>query len=76
MDRKTFAVCSLTALCTGLFVAFASTASLASDPRCQQLEALHRQYIGVSLTPDQQSLKRRLVAWYNANCRTQRASVR
>jgi hypothetical protein len=76
MDRKTFAVCSLTALCTGLFVAFASTASLASDSRCQQLEELNRQYMGVSLTSEQQALKRRLVAWYNANCRTRRASVR
>jgi len=46
-----------------------------ADPRCQQLEALNRQYMGVSLTSQQQQLKRRLVAWYNANCRTRRASA-
>jgi hypothetical protein len=61
------------ALCTALFLSVISTAAVA-DPRCQQLEALNRQYMGVSLTSQQQQLKRRLVAWYNANCRTQRAS--
>jgi hypothetical protein len=50
-----------------------STSSMA-DPRCRQLEDLHRQYLGVSLTSDQQALKRKLVAWYNANCRERRAS--
>jgi hypothetical protein len=45
-----------------------------ADPRCTQLEELHRQYLGVSLTAEQQALKRKLVAWYNANCRQRRAS--
>jgi hypothetical protein len=45
-----------------------------ADARCTQLEELHRQYLGVSLTSDQQALKRKLVAWYNANCRQRRAS--
>jgi hypothetical protein len=45
-----------------------------ADSRCTQLEELHRQYQGVSLTSDQQALKRKLVAWYNANCRQRRAS--
>jgi hypothetical protein len=45
-----------------------------ADYRCTQLEALHRQYIGVSLSSEQQGLKRKLVAWYNANCRQRRAS--
>ncbi|HEX2230509.1 MAG TPA: hypothetical protein VHM64_25550 [Candidatus Binatia bacterium] len=62
-------------LCASLFLTLASTASMA-DSRCQQLEELHRQYIGVTLTSSQQQLKRKLVAWYNANCRSRRASVR
>jgi hypothetical protein len=76
MGKLIFAVCHrhfAGALCTALFLSVISTAAVA-DPRCQQLEALHRQYMGVSLTNQQQQLKRRLVAWYNANCRTRRAS--
>jgi hypothetical protein len=46
----------------------APTASLAND-NCLRLEALDRQYAGVTLTADQQRLKRKLVAWYNRNCR-------
>ena len=65
----------LGALCAGLFLSITSTASTAGDdPRCAQLEELNRQYIGVSLTSEQQVLKRKLVAWYNANCRQRRAS--
>ena len=45
-----------------------------ADMRCKQLEDLHRQYIGVSLSGDQQTLKRKLVAWYTANCKQRRAS--
>jgi hypothetical protein len=76
MGKTIFAACHRHfpgALCTGLFLSIISTAAMA-DPRCQQLEALHRQYIGVTLTSEQQQLKRRLVAWYNANCRSRRAS--
>ena len=60
--------------CAGLFLSLASSATLAADPRCQQLEELHRQYRGVSLTSNQQALKRKLLSWYNANCRARRAS--
>ncbi len=60
-------------LCAGILLALSSTASLA-DSRCEQLEALNRQYIGVKLTSDQQRIKRQLVAWYNANCRSRAAS--
>ena len=56
----------------GLFLLMATPA--AADYRCYQLEALNRQYMGVSLTTDQRRIKRRLVAWYNANCRVRRAS--
>lgn len=64
----------LGALCAGLFLSITSTASMADDARCAQLEELNRQYMGVSLTTEQQALKRKLVAWYNANCRQRRAS--
>jgi hypothetical protein len=57
-------------MCVGLFVAITSTAVLA-DERCQQLEALNQQYAGVSLTSEQKVLKRKLVAWYYKNCKTQ-----
>jgi hypothetical protein len=61
------------ALCAGMLFTLMATPSLA-DSRCQQLETLHRQYLGVTLTSDQQQLKRKLVAWYNSNCRSRRAS--
>lgn len=54
-------------LYAGLFLTIASTASLAND-NCQRLEELDRQYAGVTLTSDQQQLKRKLVAWYHKNC--------
>ena len=40
---------------------------------CRQLEELARQYAGVKLTSDQQRIKRRLVAWYNDNCKPTRS---
>ena len=76
MGQRTFAVSTrfgLGALCAGLFLSITSTASIA-DSRCRQLEDLHRQYQGVSLSSDQQALKRKLLAWYSANCRERRAS--
>jgi hypothetical protein len=39
-----------------------------ADPRCQELEALHAKYAGTKLTPDQQKLKQKLVAWYHDHC--------
>lgn len=77
MGHRNFGVSTryfLGAFCAGLFLSLTSTASIAEDFRCKQLEDLHRQYIGVSLSTDQQALKRQLVAWYNANCKTRRAS--
>ena len=46
-----------------------------ADERCEQLVKLHRQYAGVALTSEQQSLKAQLVAWYKANCRRAHHSV-
>lgn len=77
MGQRKFAVSTrycLGALCAGLFLSIASTSSKADDYRCKQLEELHRQYLGVSLTTEQQALKRKLVAWYNTNCRQRRAA--
>jgi hypothetical protein len=56
------------AICAAFLLSLGSAAALAEDPRCEQLVALHRQYAGVALTSEQQSLKRKLVAWYGANC--------
>lgn len=70
---RTRHACALLAGAT--LLSLASTAVMA-DARCQQLEALNRQYLGVSLTSEQQQLKRRLVAWYNSNCRGRRAAAR
>ena len=55
-------------ICAALLLGTGSAAALAQDPRCEQLVALHRQYAGVTLTSEQQVLKRKLVAWYGANC--------
>ena len=54
-------------LCAGLFLSAASTFAVADD-NCQRLEALDRQYAGVTLTSDQKVLKRKLVSWYKKNC--------
>ena len=60
--------------CTVGLLVVLSSADARADYRCQQLEALSRQYRGVSLTSEQRQIKRRLVAWYNSNCRSRRAS--
>jgi hypothetical protein len=76
MGQRIFGVSTrfcLGALGAGLFLSITSTSSMA-DYRCTQLEELHRQYIGVSLSSEQQMLKRKLLAWYNANCRQRRAA--
>jgi hypothetical protein len=62
------------ALCAGLASSAVSTVALA-DARCEQLVALNRQYAGVALTGEQQSLKRKLVAWYNVNCGSTRRTA-
>jgi hypothetical protein len=64
---------SFLVLCVG--IVFTVTSPAMADPRCQQLEALNRQYTGVTLTADQKKIKRRLMAWYNQNCRSRRASA-
>jgi hypothetical protein len=58
------------------FLTISSTASMSNNANCRRLEDLARQYAGVQLTSQQQQLKRRLVAWYNSNCRTRSADAR
>jgi hypothetical protein len=45
-----------------------------ADDNCQRLETLSQQYAGVTLTVDQERLKRRLVVWYERNCREHRTA--
>ena len=52
-----------------LLTAMNGTAALANEHNCRRLENLAREYAGVQLTKPQQQIKRRLVAWYNGNCR-------
>ena len=52
-----------------LLTAMNGTTALANEHNCRRLENLAREYAGVQLTKPQQLLKRRLVAWYNSNCR-------
>ena len=57
----------------GMFIAMSGSAALSND-NCRRLEELARQYAGVQLTSSQQQLKRKLVAWYNANCKRTRSA--
>jgi hypothetical protein len=52
----------------GLFTATSGSAAIGNE-NCRRLEDLSRQYAGVQLTSAQQQIKRRLVSWYNGNCR-------
>ena len=56
----------------GALIAMSSTAALSNESNCRQLEDLARQYSGVKLSSHQQQIKRRLVAWYNDNCKRAR----
>ena len=66
---KRFAIVVITA---GLPVVASGTGALSSESQCRQLEDLARQYAGVKLTSHQQQLKRKMVAWYNGNCKRTR----
>jgi hypothetical protein len=50
-------------------IAMSGTGALSQENNCRRLEDLARQYAGVRLTSEQQQLKRKLVAWYNDNCK-------
>lgn len=59
-------------MAAGLLITMSATGALSNEGNCRRLEDLARQYAGVRLTTDQQQLKRKLVAWYNENCRSAR----
>ena len=59
-------------LAVSLLVA-ASTTAQSNESNCRYLESLARQYAGVQLTSYQQQVKRKLVAWYNDNCKRTRS---
>ena len=60
----------------GVLLSLAGSPALA-DARCARLVALNDQYRDVALTSEQKDLKRKLLAWYNANCgHTRQASAR
>jgi hypothetical protein len=60
-------------LAVSLLVA-TSTTALSNESNCRYLESLARQYAGVQLTSYQQQVKRKLVAWYNDNCKRTRSA--
>ena len=60
-------------IAASLLIATSSTAALGNESNCRRLEDLARQYAGVQLTSEQKQLKRRLVAWYNDNCKRTRS---
>ena len=66
---KRFAIVVIAA---GLPVVVSGTGALSNEGQCRQLEDLARQYAGVKLTSHQQQLKRKMVAWYNGNCKRTR----
>ena len=68
---------AIVVMAAGLPVVASGSAALSNDSQCRQLEGLARQYAGVKLTSHQQQLKRKMVAWYNGNCkRTRNAHAR
>jgi hypothetical protein len=64
-----------TVAAAGLLVAANTTVALSND-NCRRLEQLAQDYAGVQLTSSQKQLKRRLVAWYKANCSHTRSAAR
>ena len=63
---------AMVVMAAGLSFAMSGTAALSNESNCRQLEDLARQYAGVKLSSHQQQIKRRLVAWYNDNCKRAR----
>jgi hypothetical protein len=72
IDRSRLAL-RLASAGAALLLMTGATRSLADD-NCQQLETLSQQYEGVELTVVQKQMKRRMIMWYNKNCRTHRSA--
>ena len=67
---------AIVVIAAGLPVAVSGTGAWSNESNCRYLEDLARQYAGVQLTSHQQQIKRKLVAWYNENCRRTRSARR
>jgi len=63
---------AIVVMAAGLPVVVSGTAASSNESNCRQLEDLARQYAGVKLSNQQQQMKRRMVAWYNGNCKRTR----
>ena len=63
---------AIVVIATSFLIAMSGTAALSNESNCRRLEDLARQYAGVQLTSEQKQLKRRLVAWYQDNCKRTR----
>jgi hypothetical protein len=71
-DRGCLRLSVLSAI-VGLLIVGSPLPSFA-DERCSQLEMLSQQYAGVELSLTQRAIKRRLVVWYDRNCRVRRTA--
>ena len=67
---------AIAVMAASLLFATSGSAALGNESNCRRLEDLARQYAGVALTSDQKQLKRKLVAWYNDNCKRRAAARR
>jgi hypothetical protein len=63
---------AIVTMTAGLLIATGGSRALSNESQCRQLEDLARQYVGVKLNSHQQQLKRKMVAWYNGNCKRTR----
>ncbi len=71
-DRYCLCASPILVVAAATLIAMSGTGALSNENNCRQLEDLARQYAGVRLTSEQQQLKRKLVAWYNDNCKRTR----
>lgn len=72
--RNGFAAPIVFVTSVGLVIATSGAIAHSNESNCRRLEDLARQYAGVQLTSQQQKLKRRLIAWYNGNCKRMRSA--
>ncbi len=72
--RNGFASPTILVIATSTVIAMSGTSALGNESNCRRLEVLAVEYAGVRLTSQQQQLKRRLLAWYNRNCKWTRSA--
>jgi hypothetical protein len=72
--RNGFASPAILVIAVATIIATSGTSALSNESNCRRLEVLASEYAGVRLTSQQQQLKRRLLAWYNSNCKQTRSA--